>query len=371
MDTTTHEKDWVNIIFLTLTPVIAVFGTIAWTVARGFEWWMLVLGLVMYFLVGLSITAGYHRLFSHRAYDASRATEVFFAIFGALAAQNSILQWSSSHRVHHRYIDCDWDPYNIRRGFWWAHIVWIFYKNPDAKKYDNAKDLLKNPVVMWQHRWHNVLMIVVGFGLPALIGAYFGDWVAGLLWGGFVRVALVHHSTFFVNSLAHTLGTPTFDAESSARDNPFVAFLTFGEGYHSFHHRFPSDFRNGIRWYQWDPSKWLIRGLQAAGQAWELRRVPAPTIEQARMEAVVAVLEPRLEVAPRDRAEEIRQRIAAAREEFARAVELWRRQAEERAEGLSKSWRETRREAKRALTTAQRDWKRAMAMLSAVPAHAR
>lgn len=370
METTTHEKDWVNIIFLMLTPIVAVFGTAAWTIAHGFEWWMLVLALTLYFLVGLSITAGYHRLFSHKAYEASRAVEVFFAIFGALAAQNSILWWSSSHRVHHRYVDRDWDPYNIKRGFWWAHIVWIFYKNPDDETFDNAKDLLKNPVVMWQHRWHYLLLIVVGFGLPAAIGAYFGDWVAGLLWGGFVRIVLVHHSTFFVNSLAHTLGTPTFDAKSSARDNPLVALLTFGEGYHSFHHRFPSDFRNGIRWWQWDPSKWLIRALQGAGQAWELRRVPMPTIEQARMEAAMATLEPRLAVAPRDRAEEIRARIAAAREEFARAVELWKRQAEERADGLSKSWKQTRREAKRALAEARRDWKAALAMLTAVPAHA-
>ena len=253
MQTTTAEKDWVNISFLTLTPIIGVFGTAWYTMAHGFAWWMLGLALVMYFLVGLSITAGYHRLFSHRTYEASRAVEVFFAIFGALAAQNSILWWSASHRVHHRFVDRDWDPYNIQRGFWWAHIFWIFYKNPKAGDFSNAKDLLKNPVVMWQHRWHYVLMVVVGFGLPALIGALFGDWVAGLLWGGFARLVFVHQSTFFVNSLAHKAGEPTFDANVSARDNWAVALVTLGEGYHSFHHRFPSDFRNGIRWYQWDP----------------------------------------------------------------------------------------------------------------------
>ena len=144
-----------------------------------------------------------------------------------MAAENSILWWSSSHRVHHKYIDKEWDPYNIRRGFWWAHIFWIFNKNEQFDDtFANSPDLLKNPVVMWQHRWHKVILIVGGFGLPTAIGALFGDPIAGLLWGGFLRIFLIHHTTFFVNSLAHTLGKPLFNAEVSARDNWFVAMLT-------------------------------------------------------------------------------------------------------------------------------------------------
>ena len=121
-----------------------------------------------------------------------------------MAAQNSILWWSSSHRVHHKYVDNDWDPYNIKRGFWWAHILWIFYQNDQRDDtFANAPDLLKNPVVMWQNRWHKVILIVGGFGMPTLIGAAFGDPIAGLLWGGFLRIVVIHHTTFFVNSLAH------------------------------------------------------------------------------------------------------------------------------------------------------------------------
>ncbi len=164
--TTPVSKDWVNILFLTLTPLLGVFGTAAWTMVRGFDWWMPALMIGLYLLVGLSVTAGYHRFFSHKSYEASPLAQAFFAFFGAMAAQNSILWWSSSHRVHHKYVDRDWDPYNIQRGFWWAHILWIFYRNPDAGNFENARDLENNPIVMWQHRWHKVIMIVGGFGIP-------------------------------------------------------------------------------------------------------------------------------------------------------------------------------------------------------------
>src|SRR5438067_642327 len=142
----------------------------------------------------------------------------------------------------------------------------------------------------WTHTWHQLILIGAGFGVPTLIGAAFGDPIAGLLGGGFLRIVVIHHTTFFVNSLAHSLGKPLFNAEVSARDNWFVAMLTLGEGYHSFHHRFPTDFRNGIRWYQWDPSKWLIRGFKAVGLASDLRTAPLPQIEQARMQAALKVV---------------------------------------------------------------------------------
>ena len=280
------KKDWVNILFLTLTPLIGTIGVIAWTMTHGFHIWMPLLTLGMYFLVGISICAGYHRFFSHKSYEASRPVQIFYAIFGAMAAENSILWWSAAHRVHHKHVDRDWDPYNIKRGFWWAHILWIFEKNPERPgQFDNSPDLLKNPIVMWQHRWHKVILIVAGFGLPTLIGAAFGDPIAGLLWGGFLRIMVIHHTTFFVNSLAHFVGKPLYNAEVSARDNWMVALLTLGEGYHSFHHRFPADFRNGILWYHWDPAKWFIRGLRYVGLASDLRTTAPPQIEQARMRA--------------------------------------------------------------------------------------
>jgi stearoyl-CoA desaturase (delta-9 desaturase) len=328
---------------------------------------MPVLTTLMYLAVGISICAGYHRFFSHKSYEAHPAVQLFFAFFGAMAAQNSILWWSASHRVHHKHVDHDWDPYNIKRGFWWAHMFWIFYRNPDSGNFDNSPDLLKNPIVMWQHRWHKVILLVGGFGIPTLIGAAFGDPIAGLLWGGFLRVAIIHHTTFFVNSLAHFVGRPLYNAEVSARDNWMVALLTLGEGYHSFHHRFPSDFRNGIQWYQWDPAKWFIAGLRSVGLASDLRVAPPPQVERARMEAALRVIETRVESAPPTLIEEFRRRVAAAADDLENAFKHWRQHLEHRARGLRKPARAARREARRAVRQSRRSWKSALHLAEQLP----
>jgi stearoyl-CoA desaturase (Delta-9 desaturase) len=362
------KKDWVNIIFLTLTPVIGIAGTALYSWFNGIELWMPILTLLMYAAVGMSICAGYHRFFSHKSYEAAAPVQVFYAIFGALAAQNSILWWSSSHRVHHKYVDKDWDPYNIQRGFWWAHIFWIFYKNEERDEtFANSPDLLANKIVMWQHRWHKVILIAFGFGFPTLIGAAFGHPLAGLLWGGFLRIAIIHHTTFFVNSLAHYLGKPVYNAEVSARDNWLVALLTLGEGYHSFHHRFPADFRNGILWYHWDPAKWFIRGLRTVGLASDLRSTPPPQVEAARMRAALLEVESKLEAATGTAAEEVRRRVHAAGVHLDQAVALWRQHVDEKAAGLSQKWKETQRHARSEVKRSRREWKSAVRMLTRMP----
>jgi stearoyl-CoA desaturase (delta-9 desaturase) len=352
----------VNILFLTLTPVIGIAGTAAYTWYAGFSLWMPLLLLGMYLAVGISICAGYHRFFSHKSYEAASPIQYFYAFFGAMAAQNSILWWSSAHRVHHKYVDKDWDPYNIQRGFWWAHILWIFYRNDQRDDtFANAPDLLANPIVMWQHKWHKVILIVGGFGIPTLIGAAFGNPLAGLLWGGFLRLAVIHHTTFFVNSLAHKLGKPLFNSEVSAKDNWLVALLTLGEGYHSFHHRFPADFRNGIRWYQWDPAKWWIAALRYAGMARNLLATPLPQIEQARMRAALRVVEPKMASVQEKLATEVRRRLDVATAHLEKAIALWRRAHEERAQGTP--WRRTRKMSTRHVRRSRRQWKLAVRML--------
>jgi stearoyl-CoA desaturase (Delta-9 desaturase) len=289
--------------------------------------------------------------------------QALYAFFGAMAAENSILWWSLSHRVHHKHVDHDWDPYNIKRGFWWAHILWIFYKNPEASNFENSPDLMKNPIVMWQHRWHKVILIVAGFGLPTAIGALFGNPIAGLLWGGFLRIFLIHHTTFFVNSLAHSLGTPKYNAEVSARDNWMVAMLTLGEGYHSFHHRFPADFRNGIRWYQWDPTKWLIATLRWLGLASDLRSATPPQIERARLEAALRLIEPKIEAVATPLRDELRRRLHTAMEHLETALALWRQHLEEKAEGVSNRWRATRRRSRLHVKESRQHWKLVMRTL--------
>lgn len=342
--------------FLMLTPVIGIGGTALYTYLHGFKLWMPLLMLAMYAAVGLSVCAGYHRFFSHKSYEASRPVQLFYAVFGAMAAQNSILWWSSSHRMHHQYVDRDWDPYSIKRGFWWAHFLWIVHDHDAPDVEANAPDLLANPIVQWQDRWYKALVIVGGFGLPTLIGALFGDPLAGLLWGGFLRLVVVHHTTFFVNSLAHYLGEPRYNAEVSARDNWAVALLTLGEGYHSFHHRFPADYRNGIRWFHWDPAKWFIATLRSAGLASDLRATPAPRVEQARMLAALGVVEPRVAAAPDSVAAEVQRLRTAATTHLAAAATLWRRYLAERSSGASSSWRAIRRDARQHLRLCRRQW---------------
>jgi len=351
------KKDWINIVFLTLTPILGV-PVLAWyTWQTGFQWWMFALFLGLYCLTGLSICAGYHRFYSHKSYDCSWPVQLFYAIFGAMAAQNSILKWSAGHRRHHSFSETEWDPYSIKRGFWWAHFIWIFYVDPQTDNYENVKDLQKYAVARWQHKYYQAIVLAIGFGLPALIGWFCGDAIAGLLWGGFLRVVLVHHSTFFVNSLAHYMGSPTYDDSATARDNWAVALLTFGEGYHSFHHRFPADFRNGVRWYNWDPAKWFIQSLRVIGLATNLRATEAPRIEQARMEVAVKVLEAKLAKAEPTIGMEIRARIQRARTSFESALALWRKQKEERQQGVSSQWRETQRTYDMHLKQARQEWR--------------
>ncbi|HEX2163895.1 MAG TPA: fatty acid desaturase, partial [Thermoanaerobaculia bacterium] len=308
--------------FLTASPLIGVVGTVAYTAWVGFEWWMLALCLTLYFLVGLSVCAGYHRFFSHKSYECARPVQLFYLVFGALAVQSTVLNWSSGHRTHHKHVDHDWDPYNIQRGFWWAHIFWIFYKND----YDlrNVPDLARNPLCRWQQRWYPALLLLGGLGLPAAVGWYFGDVIAGILWGGFLRIVVTHHTTFFVNSLAHSFGERRYDPEVSACDNWLVALLTLGEGYHSFHHRFPADYRNGVRWYHWDPAKWWIWGLEKVGLAERLKRTPEPRIERVRLESSVAQLQGRLDRVSAAAAAEVRDLLRSARHSLECALALRR-----------------------------------------------
>lgn len=354
-----RKKDWVRIAFFILSPIVGIVGTAAWALTHGVAWWQPALFFALYACVGVSVTAGYHRLFAHRTYECHPAVQAFYLFFGAMALQNSILNWASDHRLHHRYVDHDWDPYNIQRGGWWAHIVWIFYKSPADRKFDDVPDLQKNPLVRLQYRFSNLIGIGGGLGIPTLIGWAFGDPLGGLLWGGFLRVVVIHHTTFFVNSIAHLYGTRPYTEENSARDNPWVALVTNGEGYHNFHHRFPTDFRNGLRWYQWDPSKWWIRGLAAVRLARRLRRTPALAIERARLQTAMGRAEKELASAPSHLAEAIRHSLDSAHNSLERAAALWNEVSEKRR----KDWKEYREH----LAHARGQWREALRLLGRAP----
>lgn len=232
---------------------------------------------------GLSITAGYHRLWSHKTYKAHPIVRVLFAIGGALAVQNSIRVWCADHRHHHRYTDdVDRDPYSAQRGFWYSHMGWMLRDYQAAEKdFSNIKDLDKDPIVVWQDKHYALLALSTNFLLTTFIGALLGDALGGLLLLGFLRLVLSHHTTFFINSLAHFWGRQPYSDMNSSKDNSIIALFTYGEGYHNYHHTFQWDYRNGIFWYQYDPTKWLIKVLSWCSLTYDLKLIQPEIIEQS------------------------------------------------------------------------------------------
>ena len=183
--------------------------------------------------------------------------------------------------MHHKHVDHDEDPYDISKGFFWAHIGWLLVKLHPQPPMDNVADLRRDPLVMWQHRWVQWIAVVFGLLLPGLIGFLWNGWVGALgafLIAGVLRVVVVQHSTFFINSLCHTVGRRPYSSDNSARDSGLMAFFTFGEGYHNYHHTFQYDYRNGVKGWAFDPTKWAIWGLSKAGLTSHLKRVPTEKI---------------------------------------------------------------------------------------------
>lgn len=273
---------WLNGIFLILTPLVSLIGIPLHLYFVGFSWNNLILCALFFAATGLSITGGYHRLFGHRSYEANALIKFFFLIFGAAAFQKSVVKWCSDHRDHHRFVDQLNDPYSIQKGFFYAHIGWVFFKDRE-NDFENVRDLREDKLVWWQHRHYFTIAGLMGFGVPFLLGMIYHDPWGGLLWGGFFRTVLVHHSTFLINSLSHYLGKQPYSLKSSARDNMLTALLTFGEGYHNYHHQFQFDYRNGIKWYQWDPTKWMIKLLEVIRFVKKLRMASDESIFRARI----------------------------------------------------------------------------------------
>ena len=209
-------------------------------------------------------------------------------MLGAGAVEGSIRWWARGHRAHHRYTDTDLDPYNAHKGLLWSHIGWMILKPRRKPGVADVSDLSTNDIVQWQHRHYLKLVFIMGAIFPTLVaGLGWGDWKGGYVYAGLLRLVFVHHvsvgkgwrtarscllqSTFCVNSLAHYLGETPFDDKHTPRDHLITALVTFGEGYHNFHHQFPMDYRNAIKWYQYDPTKWLIWVCQQLGLASHLK----------------------------------------------------------------------------------------------------
>lgn len=287
--------NWPGIGFLLLTPVFAIALTIYHLQTEGFLWQIWLLAAVFYWLTAGSITAGYHRYFAHKTYECKPWVQWFWALFGAASVQNSILIWARDHRIHHRFVDTDNDPYSINKGFFYAHFGWMLVNEVpaiDIKPY--GRDLEKHPIVAFQHKYYVPISMLMCFGLPTLLGYFLGSALGGFAIAGCLRVFLVHHATFCINSWCHYWGKQTYTDTNTARDSLFMALATFGEGYHNFHHLFANDYRNGVRWYHWDPTKWVIQFLNLIGAAHSLNRTPRREILRAQLQMDELILKSRL-----------------------------------------------------------------------------
>lgn len=282
---------WLNLFVLGL-PIVVCLTLVPWYgFTHGYDFYEWTWFFVLLAFCEMSITAGYHRLWSHASYKAHPLLRVIFALGGACALQNDCITWASDHRRHHRHVDDnEKDPYSARRGFWYAHFGWMIRDYPVTRsELSNVKDLEKDPILVWQRKHYLVLLLLMNLGLPALLGWLHGDIWGSLLLAGFLRLVVSQHFTYLINSAAHFWGKQTYDPQQTARDNWFVALLTFGEGYHNYHHTFAWDYRNGVKWYHYDPTKWLIKLCSWLKLASGLRSCSRYRIELTRVMAQYSV----------------------------------------------------------------------------------
>ena len=309
------------ILALSTIPLLGIVGTSIYVYYYGITLLEPLLLISGWLFSGLGITFGYHRLFAHRSFKAHPAIQFLAMICGSAALQNSIVKWCSDHRLHHKKLDTKDDPYSITKGFFHAHIGWIIEDKPIEIK--NVDDLISNKIVMFQHKYYWPIAISFSFVLPMVIGGYFGRPLGGLLWGGFLKLTLVHHFTFFINSLCHYVGKKPFEINTTARDSWWVAYLTFGEGFHNFHHKFQWDYRNGIRWYDFDPSKWAIKFLSFLNLTKDIKRVHDHIILKAQFNSMRNKLYLFLPKAPQNIKTTYEKKLNELQEQASQAYSTW------------------------------------------------
>lgn len=241
-----------------LLPLLAIFTGVTWTAVA--------LLVVTYWGRMFFITAGYHRYFSHRAYRTSRAFQFVLAAGGITCAQKGPLWWAGHHRMHHRFSDTVEDPHTPRKGFWWSHVGWILCDETSAQPTGSMKDFERFPEIVWlsRHDW-------IGPWTLAVVCFLVGGW-SGLVVGFFASTVLLWHSTFLINSLAHVFGSRRFETTDTSRNNPLLAILTMGEGWHNNHHRHQHVARQGLRWYEVDATWYVLVLLEKLHVIWGVRR---------------------------------------------------------------------------------------------------
>jgi len=339
--------NWPAALVLSLSFLAAITVVPYWGLTHGFSAGAWVFFVLFTGANGMAITGGYHRLWAHKSYEAHWSVRLLYMVFGTMSLQNSAFCWASNHRTHHLHVDdIDRDPYSVNRGFWFSHIGWMLRNYPSGyHDFANIPDLRRDPMLQFQHRFYVPLTLATNIGFPLLAG-----WLVGDLWGtfllaGVLRLVWQHHVTFFINSLAHIWGNRPYTDDNTARDNPILAVITYGEGYHNYHHIFAHDYRNGVRWWQWDPTKWLIAGLHLVGLTRRLKRTPEFQIQRALLAMQFKRAQEKLEKLPsvgQSQIELVRQRIAHEYETFHAAIAEWARVKEqwleEKARAVIQHW---------------------------------
>ncbi len=303
-----RNKSWVTFPFFTLTTLASIVGLAIYIPLYGVHPLEPVVCVAFVYLVAWVVSSGYHRCFAHKSFRCHPALKIFYLIVGSAAFQQSALKWVSDHRYHHQYVDTDKDPYNIQKGFWWAHMGWILEKAPEGSREKilaNTPDLRRDKWIVWQDRYWPLIGALISIIIPVAIGFMIHRPFGMFLWAGLTRVVLSLQSTFLINSLAHKFGTQPYTDKHSAHDVWWIAPLFCGENYHNYHHAFQGDYRNGVRWYQWDPSKWSLWLLAHTPLVKDLRRTPQHVILKTRLEMDLK----RLEEKTRPFAEESKARL--------------------------------------------------------------
>jgi stearoyl-CoA desaturase (delta-9 desaturase) len=277
--------------FLTGTVTIVPFlmlGVVAWQLwADLLGWSDLVVFAVLYVATGLGVTVGYHRLFTHRSFRTNRPVRAVLAVLGSAALEGPVVAWVADHRKHHAFSDRPGDPHSPHvghggglrgtlRGLFHAHVGWLFLHTDRGSKRRYAPDLLADPTIRAVERTYFVWAVggfVAAFAMGWAIGGSLTAGLTGLLWGGAVRVLVLHHVTFSINSLCHVFGRRAFKTSDESRNLAWLSVLSFGEAWHNNHHAFPTSARHGLRRWQLDPSAWVIRALERTGLAWDVVRV--------------------------------------------------------------------------------------------------
>jgi stearoyl-CoA desaturase (Delta-9 desaturase) len=273
--------------FVTVVPFVALFIA-AWQVwGSALHWSDIFLFLGMYILTGLGITVGFHRHLTHRAFKTYGWLHGLLGILGSAAIEGPVISWVADHRKHHTFSDQEGDPHSPHvdhgggwsgalRGLAHAHVGWIFIHTQRGNKERFARDLLADPIISWVDRTF-ILWAIFGLLLPFFLGWAIGGTVfaglTGLLWGGLVRVFVLHHFTYSVNSLCHFFGRRDYDTDDHSRNLALIAIPTLGEAFHNTHHAFPTSATHGIDTWQIDISALVIDGLEKAGMAWDVVRV--------------------------------------------------------------------------------------------------